>query len=339
MSETKLMALREAVNLAMSEEMRKDPDIFLMGEDVGIYGGDFGTSVGMLAEFGEKRVKDTPISEAAIAGAAVGAAITGLRPIVDLTFMDFITIALDAIVNNGAKNNYMFGGGLKTPVTFRVASGSGIGSAAQHSQSLESWLTHIPGIKVVAPGNANDAKGLLKSSIQDNNIVIFMEPKALYGKKEEVTQDPDFYIPLGKGEIKREGTDLTIVTYGRMLERVLKAAEEVAEQGINVEVVDPRTLVPLDKELIFESVKKTVNLCWSMTLIKQVASSVRLLLWLLKVKHLITLTTQLYVWQVKMCLYLMRVSWNKRFFQMLKRLRLLLSRWLIKETNYLATVK
>ena len=260
MSETKLMALREAVNLAMSEEMRKDTDIFLMGEDVGIYGGDFGTSVGMMAEFGEKRVKDTPISEAAIAGAAVGAAITGLRPIVDLTFMDFITIALDAIVNNGAKNNYMFGGGLKTPVTFRVASGSGIGSAAQHSQSLESWLTHIPGIKVVAPGNANDAKGLLKSSIQDNNIVIFMEPKALYGKKEEVTQDPDFYIPLGKGKIKREGTDLTIVTYGRMLERVLKAAEEVAEQGINVEVVDPRTLVPLDKELIFESVKKTGKL-------------------------------------------------------------------------------
>lgn len=260
MSETKLMALREAVNLAMSEEMRKDENIFLMGEDVGIYGGDFGTSVGMLAEFGKKRVKDTPISEAAIAGAAVGSAITGLRPIVDLTFMDFITIALDAIVNNGAKNNYMFGGGLKTPVTFRVASGSGIGSAAQHSQSLESWLTHIPGIKVVAPGNANDAKGLLKSAIQDNNIVIFMEPKALYGKKEEVTQNPDFYIPLGKGEIKREGTDLTIVTYGRMLERVLKAAEEVAEQGINVEVVDPRTLIPLDKELIFESVKKTGKL-------------------------------------------------------------------------------
>ena len=339
MSETKLMALREAVNLAMSEEMRKDENIFLMGEDVGIYGGDFGTSVGMLAEFGEKRVKDTPISEAAIAGAAVGSAITGLRPIVDLTFMDFITIALDAIVNNGAKNNYMFGGGLKTPVTFRVASGSGIGSAAQHSQSLESWLTHIPGIKVVAPGNANDAKGLLKSAIQDNNIVIFMEPKALYGKKEEVTQDPDFYIPLGKGEIKREGTDLTIVTYGRMLERVLKAAEEVAEQGINVEVVDPRTLIPLDKELIFESVKKTGNLCWSMMLIRLVDSSVRLLLWLQKVKHLITLTTQLYVWQVKMCLYLMRVSWNKRFFQMLKRLRLLLSRWPIKETNFLAMVK
>lgn len=260
MTETKVMALREAINLAMSEEMRKDENIFLMGEDVGIYGGDFGTSHGMLAEFGEKRVKDTPISEAAIAGAAVGAAMTGLRPIVDLTFMDFITIAMDAIVNNGAKNNYMFGGGIKTPVTFRVASGSGIGSAAQHSQSLEAWLTHIPGIKVVAPGNANEAKALLKSSIQDDNIVIFMEPKAQYGKKEEVNLDPDFYIPLGKGDIKREGTDVTIVSYGRMLERALKAADELKEEGISVEVVDPRTLVPLDKEMIINSVKKTGRL-------------------------------------------------------------------------------
>ncbi|HHF7041593.1 alpha-ketoacid dehydrogenase subunit beta [Streptococcus mutans] len=257
MSETKVVALREAINLAMSEEMRKDEKIILMGEDVGIYGGDFGTSVGMLAEFGEKRVKDTPISEAAIAGSAVGAAQTGLRPIVDLTFMDFVTIAMDAIVNQGAKANYMFGGGLKTSVTFRVASGSGIGSAAQHSQSLEAWLTHIPGIKVVAPGTVNDAKALLKSAIRDNNIVIFMEPKALYGKKEEVNLDPDFYIPLGKGEIKREGTDVTIVSYGRMLERVLKAAEEVAAEDISVEVVDPRTLIPLDKDLIINSVKKT----------------------------------------------------------------------------------
>lgn len=260
MTEAKLMALREAINLAMTEEMRKDDTIYLMGEDVGVYGGDFGTSVGMIEEFGAKRVKDTPISEAAIAGAAIGSAITGLRPIVDLTFMDFITIALDAIVNNGAKNNYMFGGGLITPATFRVASGSGIGSAAQHSQSLEAWLTHIPGIKVVAPGNANEAKGLLKSAIRDNNIVIFMEPKALYGKKEEVNQDPDFYIPLGKGDIKREGTDVTIVSYGRMLERVLQAAEELAADGINVEVVDPRTLIPLDKELIINSVKKTGKL-------------------------------------------------------------------------------
>lgn len=228
MTETKQMAFREAINLAMTEEMRKDETIFLMGEDVGIYGGDFGTSVGMFEEFGPERVKDTPISEAAIAGSAIGAAITGLRPIVD--------------------------------VTFRVASGSGIGSAAQHSQSLEAWLTHIPGIKVVAPGNANDAKGLLKSAIRDNNIVIFMEPKALYGKKEEVSFDSDFYLPLGKGDIKREGNDLTIVSYGRMLERVLQAADEVAADGISVEVVDPRTLIPLDKELIINSVKKTGKL-------------------------------------------------------------------------------
>lgn len=183
MSETKLMALREAVNLAMTEEMRKDENIFLMGEDVGVYGGDFGTSVGMIEEFGPKRVKDTPISEAAISGAAIGAAITGLRPIVDVTFMDFLTIMMDAIVNNGAKNNYMFGGGLITPVTFRVASGSGIGSAAQHSQSLEAWLTHIPGIKVVAPGNANDAKGLLKSAIRDNNIVLSWNQKRFMVKR------------------------------------------------------------------------------------------------------------------------------------------------------------
>ena len=260
MTETKQMAFREAINLAMAEEMRKDDMVFLMGEDVGIYGGDFGTSVGLIEEFGAKRVKDTPISEAAIAGSAIGAAITGLRPIVDVTFMDFITIALDAIVNNGAKNNYMFGGGLKTPVTFRVASGSGIGSAAQHSQSLEAWLTHIPGIKVVAPGTANDAKGLLKSAIRDNNIVIFMEPKALYGKKEEVSLDVEEYLPLGKGEIKREGTDVTIVSYGRMLERVLQAADEVAQDGISVEVVDPRTLIPLDMDLIIQSVKKTGRL-------------------------------------------------------------------------------
>ena len=212
MTETKKMALREAVNLAMTEEMRKDDAIFLMGEDVGIYGGDFGTSVGMFEEFGPERIKDTPISEAAIAGSAIGAAMTGLRPIVDVTFMDFLTIAMDAIVNQGAKNNYMLGGGVKTPVTFRVASGSGIGSAAQHSQTLEAWLTHIPGIKVVAPGDVNEAKGLLKSAIQDNNIVVFMEPKALYGKKAEVSLDPDFYIPLGKGDIKREGTDLTILS-------------------------------------------------------------------------------------------------------------------------------
>ena len=259
--ETKLMSYRDAINLAMSEEMRRDKNVFLMGEDVGIYGGDFGTSVGMLQEFGEDRVMDTPISESAIAGCAIGSAITGMRPIVDLTFMDFITIALDAIVNQGAKMRYMFGGqGVQVPVTFRCAAGSGIGSAAQHSQSLEAWLCHIPGIKVVAPGTIQDAKGLLKSAIRDNNIVIYLEYKAQFNTKGEVPLDPEYVIPLGKGEIKREGKDLTIVSYGRMLERVLQAVDEVAKDGISVEVVDPRTLIPLDKEIIIESVKKTGKL-------------------------------------------------------------------------------
>lgn len=256
--ETKLMSYRDTINLAMSEEMRRDENIYLMGEDVGIYGGDFGTSVGMFKEFGPERVIDTPISEAAISGCAIGSAITGMRPIVDLTFMDFVTIAMDNIVNQGSKLRYMFGGqDIKVPVTFRCAAGSGIGSASQHSQSLEAWLCHVPGVKVVAPGTIPDVKGLLKSAIRDNNIVIFLEYKAQFGQKAEVPLDPDFVIPLGKGEIKREGKDLTIVSYGRMLERVLKAAEIVSKDGISVEVVDPRTLVPLDKEIIIESVKKT----------------------------------------------------------------------------------
>lgn len=259
--ETKLMSYRDTINLAMSEEMRRDENIYLMGEDVGIYGGDFGTSVGMFKEFGPERIIDTPISEAAISGCAIGSAITGLRPIVDLTFMDFITIAMDNIVNQGSKLRYMFGGqDIKVPVTIRCAAGSGIGSAAQHSQSLEAWLCHIPGVKVVAPGTIPDVKGLLKSAIRDDNIVIFLEYKAQFGKKAEVPLDENFVIPLGKGEIKREGKDLTIVSYGRMLERVLQAADEVAKEGISVEVVDPRTLVPLDKEIIIESVKKTGKL-------------------------------------------------------------------------------
>ena len=258
--ETKLMSFRDTIILAMSEEMRRDENVLLMGEDVGVFGGDFGTSVGMLEEFGPERVRDCPISEAAISGAAAGAAMTGLRPIVDMTFMDFSVIAMDNIVNQAAKTRYMFGGKGQVPMTIRCAAGNGVGSAAQHSQSLESWFTHIPGLKVVAPGTPADMKGLLKSSIRDNNPVIILEYKSEFNQKGEVPVDPDYTIPLGVGEIKREGTDLTIVTYGRMLERVLKAAEEVAEQGINVEVVDPRTLVPLDKELIFESVKKTGKL-------------------------------------------------------------------------------
>ncbi|MDU3189260.1 MAG: alpha-ketoacid dehydrogenase subunit beta [Streptococcus mitis] len=224
--ETKTMSFRDTIILAMSEEMRRDENVFLMGEDVGVFGGDFGTSVGMLEEFGPERVRDCPISEAAISGAAAGAAMTGLRPIVDMTFMDFSVIAMDNIVNQAAKTRYMFGGKGQVPMTVRCAAGNGVGSAAQHSQSLESWFTHIPGLKE-------------------------------FNQKGEVPVDPDYTIPLGVGEIKREGTDVTVVTYGKMLRRVVQAAEELAEEGISVEIVDPRTLVPLDKDIIINSVKKT----------------------------------------------------------------------------------
>lgn len=255
--ETKVMSTRDAIILAQSEEMRRDENVFLIGEDVGIFGGDFGTSEGMLAEFGPERVRDTPISENAISGCAVGAALTGMRPIVDVTFMDFIVYMMDNIVNQAAKTRYMYGGKGQVPVVFRCAGGSGVGSAAQHSQSLEAWFTHIPGLKVVVPGTPADTKGLLKAAIRDNNPVIFMEYKAEYNVKGEVPLDPEFVIPLGKAELKRVGKDVTIVTYGRMLRRVLEVADKALEEGIEVEVVDLRTLMPLDKDTILESVKKT----------------------------------------------------------------------------------
>lgn len=253
----KEMTYKEAVKLAMVEEMRRDENVFLMGEDVGLYGGAFGVSVGMLEEFGEERVRDTPISEAVIAGAAAGAAVTGMRPIAEIMFMDFSTIAMDALVNQAAKMRYMFGGKAKVPMVLRCPGGSGTGAAAQHSQSLEAWFCHVPGLKVVVPGTAKDAKGLLKAAIRDDNPVVFVEQKTLYKVKGEVPVDEDFIIPLGKGEIKKEGKDVTIISYGRMLPRALKVAEEMESEGISVEVLDPRTLVPLDKELIIESVKKT----------------------------------------------------------------------------------
>ncbi|NLW40669.1 MAG: alpha-ketoacid dehydrogenase subunit beta [Tissierellia bacterium] len=253
----KEMTYKDAVKLAMCEEMRRDENVFLMGEDVGLYGGAFGVSVGMIEEFGEERVRDTPISEAAITGAAAGAAVTGMRPIVEIMFMDFTTIAMDALVNQAAKMRYMFGGKAKVPMTLRCPGGSGTGAAAQHSQSLEAWFCHVPGLKVVVPGTPADAKGLLKAAIRDDNPVVFVEQKTLYKEKGMVPLDEDFIIPLGKGEIKKEGSDVTVVTYGRMLPRVLRVAEELEKEGISVEVVDPRTLVPLDKELIINSVIKT----------------------------------------------------------------------------------
>ena len=252
------MSVRDAIIMAMSEEMRRDENVFLMGEDVGIFGGDFGTSVGMLEEFGKERVRDTPISENAISGAAIGAAMTGMRPIVDVTFMDFVVYMMDNIVNQAAKTRYMFGGKGQIPVVFRCAAGGGVGSAAQHSQSLEAWFTHIPGLKVVAPGTPADVKGILKAAIRDNNPVIFLEYKAQFNMKGEVPLDPDFVLPIGKADIKKEGKDVSVITYGRMLERVMQAAKEVEEaEGVSVEVVDLRTLKPLDKEAVLESVKKT----------------------------------------------------------------------------------
>ena len=256
--ETKLMSVRDAVKMAMSEEMRRDENVFLMGEDVGVFGGDFGTSVGMIDEFGKERIRDTPISENAISGAAIGAAMTGLRPIVEVSFMDFMVYMMDNIVNQAAKTRYMYGGKGQIPVVFRAAAGGGVGSAAQHSQSLEAWFTHIPGLKVIAPGTPADVKGLLKAAIRDNNTVIFLEYKAQYNMKGEVPLDPEYVLPIGKADIKREGKDVTVVTYGRMLERVMKAAEEVNEaEGVEVEVVDLMTLSPLDKDTVIQSVKKT----------------------------------------------------------------------------------
>lgn len=253
----KEMTYAEAIREAMIEEMRRDENVFLLGEDVGLYGGAFGVSVGMYETFGEERVRDTPISEAVIAGAAAGAAVTGMRPIAEIMFMDFTTISMDSIVNQAAKMRYMFGGKAQVPMVLRCPAGSGTGAAAQHSQSLEAWFCHVPGLKVVTPSTPADAKGLLKASIRDNNPVIFVEQKLLYRKKGMVPDDEDFTIPLGKAEIKKQGTDISIITYGRMLERVLNASEEAAKDGISVEIVDLRTLLPLDKDTIIQSVIKT----------------------------------------------------------------------------------
>lgn len=249
----------EAVREAMSQEMRQNEDVFILGEDIGVYGGAFGVTRGMIEEFGPERVRNTPISEAAIAGAAVGSALTGMRPILELQFSDFITIAMDQLVNQAAKTRYMFGGKGKVPMVLRTPSGSGTGAAAQHSQSLEAWMAHIPGLKVVQPSTAYDAKGLLKAAIDDDNPVIFYEHKLLYGTSDNVPEEP-YSIPLGKADVKREGSDVTIVATAIMVHKALEAAAELEKEGISVEVVDPRTIVPLDEETIINSVKKTGHL-------------------------------------------------------------------------------
>lgn len=248
----------EAINEALSEEMRENEKIIFLGEDIGVYGGAFGVSRGMLEEFGEDRILDTPISEMAITGAAVGAAMTGLRPVVEIMFSDFMTLAMDQLVNQAAKTRFQFGGQAKVPMVLRTPGGSGTGAAEQHSQSLEAWVCHVPGLKVVIPSTPYDAKGLLKSAIRDNNPVVFLEQKLLYRIKGEVPEKGDDYIiPLGKADIKRKGADLTIITYGRMVQRCLETAENFAKEGVDIEVIDIRSLVPLDKECIIDSAKKT----------------------------------------------------------------------------------
>lgn len=246
----------EAIRESMCQEMRSNEDVFMLGEDIGVYGGAFGVTRGMIEEFGPERVRNTPISEDAISGCAVGAALMGMRPILELQFSDFITCAMDNIVNQAAKLRYMFGGKGKVPMVVRTPGGSGAGFAAQHSQSLEAWMTHIPGLKVIQPSTPYDAKGLLKAAMDDDNPVIFYEHKLLYGVKGHVPEEL-YSIPLGKADIKRNGTDVTVVATSIMVHRALEAASHLEKEGVSVEVIDPRTLVPLDEETIIESVKKT----------------------------------------------------------------------------------
>ncbi len=246
----------EAVKDAIREEMIRDETVFVMGEDVGIYGGAYGATRGLYEEFGEERVRDTAISEAAIAGAACGAALIGMRPIAEIMYIDFSTIAADQIINQAAKMRYMFGGKMNVPLVIRTEGGAGRGIAAHHSQSLEAWYVHVPGIFVVMPATPYDAKGLLKTSIREDNPVMFIEHKMLYGTKGEVPEE-DYTIPLGKADVKRDGGDVTIVTYSKMVLESLTAADMLAKKGIEAEVLDLRCLKPLDMEAVLQSVEKT----------------------------------------------------------------------------------
>jgi len=248
---------REAICEAMSEEMRRDPAVFLMGEDVGTFGGVWGVSQGMLAEFGEERVRDTPISEIAIIGAGLGAALVGMRPIVEIMFGDFLMCAGDQLVNQVAKARFMSGGKANVPLTIRVTTGAPGSAAAQHSQSPESWFTNVPGLKVVTPATPADAKGLLRTAIRGEDPVLFFEHKMLYDLKGPVPEDPNFSVPFGQAAVVRAGQDVTLIGVGIMVQKALAAADRLAQEGISAEVVDPRTLVPLDKATLIQSVAKT----------------------------------------------------------------------------------
>jgi pyruvate dehydrogenase E1 component beta subunit len=254
-----LVTMREALNQAMREEMARDQSVFLLGEEVGHYQGPYKITQGLLQQFGEWRVRDTPIAEEAIAGVAVGAAFIGLRPIAEMMTFNFSLLALDQIVNHAAKYRYMSGGQIRCPLVMRGPSGAAAQVAAQHSQAFESWFVNVPGLVVVMPSTPKDAKGLLKSAIRDDNPVIFMENEVLYNLKGEVP-DEEYHIPLGLSEVKRSGSDVTIVAWSRSCVTSLAAAELLSKEGVEAEVIDPRTLRPLDDEPIFESVRKT-NRC------------------------------------------------------------------------------
>ncbi|BCS55917.1 alpha-ketoacid dehydrogenase subunit beta [Geobacter sp. SVR] len=262
-----VLTYRDALNLALKEEMRRDPSMVVWGEDVALYEGSFKVTRGLLAEFGEERVKDTPISENTIVGVAVGAAMGGLRPVIELMTVNFALLAMDQIINHMAKIRSMFGGQTFLPMTIRMPGGGGSQLAAQHSQSLETYFMHCPGLRVLYPATPSDAKGLLKTAIRDNNPVIFLEHELLYNSKGEVPEDPEFLIPAGQAEIKRPGEHVTIVAYARMTILALQAAEELERDGISCEVVDLRSLAPLDEETVIASATRTgravvVDECW-----------------------------------------------------------------------------
>ena len=253
---TRELFYMQAINEALHQEMERDPDIFVAGEDVAQHQGAFRITAGLLQKFGEKRVIDTPIAEAGIIGMAVGSAACGLRPVVEIMFMDFIGIAMDQVLNQMAKMKFMFGGKARLPIVVRTTCGAGIRVAAQHSQSLEAILCHIPGLKVVMPSTPYDAKGLLMAAIRDDNPVFYLEHKRLYGRRGEVPEEA-YVVPLGAGQVKRPGKDVTIVATSAMVWEALDAAEKLAPRGIDAEVIDPRTLQPLDTGLILDSVQRT----------------------------------------------------------------------------------
>ena len=252
-----VITMRDALNDALREELERDQNVFLMGEEVAEYQGAYKITRGLLEEFGAKRVIDTPITELGFAGLGVGAAMVGLRPIIEFMTFNFSILATDQIINSAAKMLYMSGGQFKIPIVFRGPGGSAYQVSSQHSQALESWYAYFPGLKVVMPSTPADAKGLLKSAIRDDDPVIFIEQERMYGMKGEVPDEPDFTIPLGVADVKREGTDATIVARSLMVPTAIKAAEELEKEGISCEVIDPRTIRPLDIETIIESVKKT----------------------------------------------------------------------------------